>query len=393
MDSALTLFVALCAVGIGISIILQLRKPAAGPQNDLSKELAKAEKDLENTKRELDASKAESNKQLGANKQMYAENVQIKSELQSVRKERDKLESEVTKFEAKHEQQEREGKQMVKELESSKRAFEEERARVLIEEKEQKQKAEEMRDRIWAEHEISVIANLTELCKQPQLMFTSYTNTKLPDEFDGTLKPDFLIELLGQYVIFDAKASKAASLQTYIDDSVKKTAEKVKKSGKIYPHVFLVVPTQAIPELKKVVYSKDDFTFYVISREALAPILAALKRISTYELASELDPQKREGIINVIADLATHISFRNAHELILTKMGADTLEKTMKLEPELVEEVERRKSDRKLTQLSATEIKRLASSLTEQNQAVQQLVSPKAAVKKKEIEQAAMMME
>ncbi len=385
MTIVLTFFLALCSVGI-LLILLQLRKPATPLQQDFSKELAKAEKELETTK-------ADYNKKVGENKQMYAENERLKAELNSLRKERDRLESDVTKFETRREQQERESKQMAKELESAKNVFEEERARVIEEEKEQRRLSEEMRDRMWAEHEVTVIANLVDLCKQPHLQFTGHPNNKLPeDEFHGSLKPDFVIEFLGQYVIFDAKVSKAQSLQTYIDESVKKTAEKVKKGNKIYPHVFLVVPTQAIPELRKVIYVKDDFTFYVVSREALAPILASLKRISTYELASELDPQKREGIINIIADLAMHISTRNAYELLLTKLGTAVLEKTQKLEPELIEEVERRKSEQKFSQLSAAELKKLASNLTEQNKTIQELVSPKAAVTKQSIEEAQMTM-
>lgn len=123
------------------------------------------------------------------------------------------------------------------------------------EEERNRAEREEERDRIWNEHENAVIATLSELCKQPHLHFTSYSNNNLPDEFDGKLKPDFLIDFLGQYVVFDAKASKAESLQTYINDAVKTTAEKIKKNGRIYPHVFLVVPTEAIGELKKLIYA------------------------------------------------------------------------------------------------------------------------------------------
>ncbi len=382
MNTLLIILVSICSLGVLASLALQLKKSQAPLQAaDLSKDLARLEKDLENEK-------AERNKLSGANKQMFAEHERLKAELGSASKERDSLQSKLTKIETKREQQEEESRHMVEKLQSAEQTLREERQRVIREDETRMQKLEEERDRVWADHENAVIATLTDLCKLPHLQFTSYSNTNLPEEFDGKLKPDFLIEFLGQYVIFDAKASKAESLQTYINDAVKSTAEKVKKNSKIYPHVFLVVPTEAIGELKKLIYAVGEYYFYVVSREALAPILASLKRISTYELAESLDPQKRENIINMLSELATHISYRNAYELLLTKHGADTLERVSRIDPEIAAEVEQKNGEKKVSQFSASEIKRLATSLSEQNLSAQQLAAPKASVKKKHLEEA-----
>lgn len=369
-------------LGIGASLVMQMRRPAAATDTrDWSKEIAKLENQVE-------TEKAEHNKMAGANKQMYAELAQAKAKLQSIEKERDALQTTLTKIEAKREQQEKEHARGLEKIDAAERALKEERQRVLESEVKAKEMVEEERDRLWNDHEVTVISTLVDLCKQPHLQFKSYSNNNLPDDFDGSLKPDFLIDFLGQYVVFDAKVSKAQSLQTYIDDQVKKTAEKMKKSDKIYPHIFLVVPTEAVRELKKLSYSKDNYTFYVVSRESLSPILASLKRISTYELAETLDPQKRENIINMLADMATHISYRNAHELLLTKMGADTLERVARTDPELAEEVDQKRLEKKLSALSPSEIKRIAGSLTEQNAEISSLASPKAAVKKNMIDAA-----
>jgi len=369
-------------LALGATVVLQMKRPyVPADTRDWSKEVAKLEKEVE-------IEKAEHNKLTGANKQMYAELAQAKAKLQSIEKERDTMQTTLTRMEAKREQQEKEYARGLEKIDAAERALKEERQRVLASEVEAKQVAEEERDRLWNEHEVSVIATLVDLCKQPHLQFKSYSNNNLPDDFDGSLKPDFLIEFLGQYVVFDAKVSKAQSLQTYIDDQVKKTADKMKKNDKIYPHIFLVVPTEAVRELKKLSYSKDNYTFYVVSREALSPILASLKRISTYELAETLDPQKRENIINMLADMATHISYRNAHELLLTKMGADTLERVSRTDPELALEVDQKRLEKKLTALSPSEIKRIAGSLTEQNAEISSLASPKAAVKKNMIDAA-----
>ncbi len=374
-------------LGLGTLILLQLRGPSRS--TNASKEdtqlIAKLQKELEMEKKEK-------NELAGKGKELYGRFKDLESEYKSTTKERDTLQKIVTKHETTKEAQEKEYHGMVQKLENAERALEKERLRVVRDDEERMKMAEEERDRLWNDHENAVIATLTDLCKQPHLQFTAFSNNNLPDDFDGSLKPDFLIDFLGQYVVFDAKVSKAQSLQTYIDDQVKKTAEKMKKNSKIYPHVFLVVPTEAIGELKKLMFAKDQYYFYVVSKEALAPILASLKRIASYELAETLDPQKRENIINIISELAIHISYRNAHELLLTKMGTDTLERVSRTDPEIAQEVEQKRMEKKLSALSPSEIKRIASSLTEQNTEIQSLASPKAAVKKNMLDAAEMVM-
>ena len=382
MDAILISLGIILIIGMGAVISILLKKPTAPVSDrDWSKELAKLEKDIE-------VERKEKNELSGKGKELYDRFKNLESDYKATMKERDSLQKVVHKFEAGKEQQEREHEAKLEKLEAAQQALRDERQRVIEEDQERRVHAEEERDRLWNEHEVSVIAALTDLCKLPQFQFTSYSNNNLPDEFDGSLKPDFLIDFLGQYVIFDAKVSKAQSLQTYIDDAVKKTAEKIRKNKNIYPHVFLVVPTEAIGELRKLIYAKDEYYFYIVSRESLAPILASLKRIAAYELAETLDPQKRENIVNIIAELMTHISYRNAHELLLTKMGAETLERAVQVDPEIAAEVEQKKLEKKLSQLSASELKRLAGNLTEQNIAMQNLSSPKASVKKQYIDAA-----
>jgi hypothetical protein len=202
----------------------------------------------------------------------------------------------------------------------------------------------------------------------------------LPDDFDGSLKPDFMIEFLDQYVIFDAKVSKAESLQTYINNTVKSTAQKLKKNPKIYPSVFFVVPSAALAELKKTYFSQDGFVFYVIPPEAVPVILSSLKRIATYELAEQLDPQERENIVNLIAEFDYHINLRNAADLFISKLGTSLLERTEQLSPELRDQIELKKRDMK-SPFNIAEIKKMILSQTLQNEEIARMVSPKASVK------------
>lgn len=370
-------------IGIGLLVALQFRRGGT----DDGREVGELHSLLE-------TEKMEKNKLTGQNKQMYAEQVSVKESLKSAERERDDLRKQVTRHEAQQEQHQKEFQRTIAQLEKAEEALKAERARVIAEEKEERERAERERDRLWADHENSVIAQLTSLCKSPQLAFSYFTNTNLPEEFDGSLKPDFMVGFLDQYIIFDAKVSKSESLQTYITNAVKTTVQKVKKNPKIATVIYLVVPTEAISELKTFVHPVDGYTIYIVSPESLAPILASLKKITTYEFADQMDPQQRENIVQLIADLDFHINLRNATDLILTKMGTEILGKTQQLDPEIAAEVAMRKQPMNAkASLAASEIKKIVSNLTEQNLEVERLVAPKAAVHKKNLKTAEMVIE
>lgn len=337
----------------------------------------------------LEIEKSEKNKLAGQNKQMYADQISMKEDIKSLTKERDLLAKNLTQYEAKREQYEKQFTRELQDLTNAKQKFEQEQQRVTREDEEKRIQSETERDRIWTEHEQNVIAQLMSLCKSPLLSFAHYTNTNLPDDFDGSLKPDFMIEFLDQYIIFDAKKSKQESLQTYINNAIKTTIQKVKKNKKIAPMIYLVVPTEAIKELKTFIHSLDGYTIYIVSPESLPPILASLKKITTYEFADQMDPQQRENIVQYIAEMDFHINLQNATNIILTKRGTDLLEKAQSIDPDIAKEVALKKQPLNAkAALAATDLKKLVANLTEQNLEMQQLVSPKSSVKKKNLKAA-----
>ncbi len=371
-------------IGVAAIFVLLLRRKGETP-NDT----APLKERIGELQAQLESEKTEKNKLVGQNKQMYAEQVGMKEDVKALTKERDVLSKKVVQCEAQESQREKEFASKLQELTNAKQKFEQEQQRIIREDEEEHANVEAKRDRVWAEHEQNVIAQLTSLCKSPQLAFDHYTNTNLPEEFDGSLKPDFLIGFLDQYIIFDAKKSKSESLQSYVNDSIKKTVQKVKKNPKIALMIYLVVPSEAIAELKNFVYPLDGYTIYVVSPESLPPILASLKRITTYEFADQMDPQQRENIIQVIAELDFQIHLQNAANIILTKRGTDILEKAQRIDPEIAEAVMLAKQPMNAkASIAATELKKIVTSLTAQNIEIQQLVSPKAAVRTKDLKAA-----
>lgn len=368
--SSLLPWILLAAMGVVLGFTLR-RTPRGGEEGVLQAQLKQEQ--------------SEKDKLSGQNKQLYEENVRQQAKCEALAREQDALKERIAGFVAKEEHREKEFHNNVAELRAAKQSLEDEKMRVRREDEEGRRQEEEERDRMWKEHEQTVLSLLVDLCKRPDCLFKTYTNKNLPVELDGSLEPDFMIELLGQYVIFDAKVSKAKNLQVYINDTVKKTVQKVKGNEKIAKMIFLVVPTCTIGELKSHVLFQEGYTLYVVSPEALAPILASLKRIEHYEFAEKIDPEERENIIHLIAKLDTHINFRNTFDILMAKQGAQVLHEAQRLDPELAQEVAQEKAKIRTPTFKPSDVKKLMNGEA-RKQEVENLTLPRAAISKSAVE-------
>ncbi|MBU0767055.1 hypothetical protein KKF55_04750 [Patescibacteria group bacterium] len=341
----------------------------------LKAELDRRTEEIGELKNKIDEFKSENNELRGKGKQLFAENTQLKVKS-------DELSGQVAEFKAQQKQREQDQHLALSKLDSAEKSLADEKMRVRREDAERIQKEEEERDRMWTEHEISVISLLTDLCKKRQYSFTCYDNTTLPEEegFRGHFKPDFVISFLEQFVIFDAKVSKSENIQKYIQDNVKSTAKKAKGKENIYPTIFFVVPTEALKELKQTAYYEDGFTFYAVSPESLEPILASLKKIATYELAQEMDPQERENIIDLIARFDYHISTRNTVDYGLLIHGLETLEHVKSMNPDLIKEMIAKKEKMRNLNLNTAENKQMIANPEILQQKLMELTEPQARI-------------
>jgi hypothetical protein len=175
-------------------------------------------------------------------------------------------------------------------------------------------------------------------------------------------------------------------LQGYITDQVKKTAQKIKGDVKIYPIVFLVVPTIAAHELKKTSFYEEGFSFFIVTMEALEPILTSIKRIESYEFAEAMDPQERENVIDMIAQFDFHISSRNAVDFMLMKHGLETLSKMENLNPDMVKEAKIKRAKIRAINLNSAEQKKLAADTNHLQHGLLELTNPKPHLPKEDLE-------
>jgi hypothetical protein len=155
----------------------------------------------------------------------------------------------------------------------------------------------------WAEHEQQVKASVKTICQRHTI---DYIETA---PFRGT--PDNTLSICEEYVVLDAKSPAGDDLKNfpaYIKDQAEK-AQKYSRQASVKPDIFFVVPSNTLPVLGNFVYKFADHTVYVISIDALEPVMVNLKKIEEYEFAKELTPEDRNTICSLLGRFA-HLSKR-----------------------------------------------------------------------------------
>jgi len=340
-------------------------------------------------RKELEDIREEKHKLEATGKQVWAEKTKLEEQLRNIRENLRTKETELVKFQESVERRQKEFEEQTKNLENARKSLEEERIRIQREDAEEQQKILDEKNRKWNDHENEVIYLLKDICKKPELDFSFFDNTNLPVKFDGRLKPDFMIEFLGQYIIFDAKkSSKPDNIKTYIAEQVKKSAEKYEKNDLINSQVFFVVPQEAIEKMNKLYFFERGFRFFIITKEAIEPILFSFKRIMEYENIEQLDPQERENIVDLIANYDRHISFQNAANIILAKESIYLMNSKKKLNSKMQNEIKIKKQNIREKKLMPTEIRRISMNIENQKSEIEELVSTEPLIDKTDIKNA-----
>lgn len=384
----------LIIAGLGAIIYLQLKKTPEDQSEQKIQELKlEQQKELSQIENELKNQKSETDRLSGQGKELFVQITNLKNDNKNLQHENDQLKTQVAKHQAEEAKKQSDFDQKISKLEESRNALEQERMRIRKQDEERKELAVKERDRIWNEHEQNVLNTLNELTATPELNFKTYDNNNLPEGFSGRVKPDFMIEVLDSYVVFDAKSSRSENLQNYLSSQVKSTAEKLAKQSNIYGSVFFIVPTEAIKNLKKLNYYEGGFNFFIVSPEAIAPILASFKKIEAYEFTEKLSPEEREDIVNLIAELSQQINFSNAVNLLLTQRGVLSLQKIKDIKPEFHEQIEQKQQKMRLKSFTPTDLKQLMSGTHVQQQAIREQIAPKAGVEEADLNQAKNLLE
>lgn len=155
----------------------------------------------------------------------------------------------------------------------------------------------------WSNHEKNVKGRMKTICNRHGVEYLEAV------PFKG--KPDNTLKINDEFVIFDAKSPLNEDLNNfplYIRNQAESVSKYVKEEG-VRREIFLVVPTNTLEELEQFEYRLSDYTVYVVSIDALEPIILALRKIEDYEFAESLSPEERENICRVIGKFV-HLSKR-----------------------------------------------------------------------------------
>jgi hypothetical protein len=208
-----------------------------------------------------------------------------------------------------------------------------------LEVKKEEERFEKMRF-TWLTHEESVENILKAICKKHVIEYIN--KEKLP--FKG--KPDNTIRINDEFVIFDAKSPEGDDLNNfgkYIKLQTESLKKYIKEEG-VKKDIYLVVPSNTAEVIDQFAYNMADYNVYVVTIDALEPIILCLKKIEEYEYLDQLSPEERENICRLIGKFAHNakrriqidIFFQDEILALLNKCKADlpkeVLEKVIEFE-------------------------------------------------------------
>jgi len=257
----------------------------------LQKEMQKGKDDLVRADKELT--------------QVTAQNETVKrtlAQMDSSISRKDEKIAELNKFVSDHkaikEQQEQAYNKKVAELNQLKETLDSEIKRLNDQRVEEQQRNFEKMKLQWSAHESAVEQKLKIICQTHLVQYL--------DEVPFKGSPDNTIEICDEYIIFDAKSPSNDDL-TNFPKYIKAQTENVKKYAnqeKVKKDIFLVVPTNTIEAIGQLTYRMGDYDVYVITIDALEPIILSLKKIEQYEFVKQLSPEERDNICRVIGKFA-----------------------------------------------------------------------------------------
>ena len=176
----------------------------------------------------------------------------------------------------------------------------------------------------WAEHEKDVENHLQLICRNHVIKYISQEDFPHPRN-----KPDNSIEIMDQLIVFDAKSPANDDLSNF-PKYIKLQTENLKKYAKhddVKKDLFLVIPSNTLQVINQFTYNIGDYNVYIITKDALEPIILSLKKIEEYEFADKLSPEERDNVCRIIGKFAHTTKRRIQIDQFFAEEFLDTLNK------------------------------------------------------------------
>ncbi len=300
---------------------------------ELEKEIERKKESFVNLQKNLDISNAKMN----TFEQIKTEKTQVEERLKSIDIERNTLKNKVTSLESKEENRNDFLKKSIEKSNALQESLENEKQRLNDERVAEKELLFENMKKQWINHEKDIENHIQKICKNHILNYISQ------DEFPyARNKPDNTIKISDQYIIFDAKSPSNNDLKNF-PNYIKNQTDSLKKYAKhkdVKKDLFLVIPSNTLNSIKQFTYNMGDYNVYIITKDAIEPIIISLKKIQDFELVEKLSPEERDDICRIIGKFAHSSKRRIQIDQYFADEFLDTLKKaSSQLPREIIKKV------------------------------------------------------
>ena len=313
-----------------IGLAIYLKKPESGPEAQLEDKEAKIlvlEKELSernttitnlNKQLEIAAARAEDFDQI------KLEKAAINERLSLIDRERNTLKNENIAYQKAEEGRQKEVSKSIASALTLQESLEAEKSRLNDERVQEKEDALKKMKLKWSDHEKDVQNHLQLICRNNVITYVSQEDFPHPRN-----KPDSSIEIMDQLIVFDAKSPANDDLSNF-PKYIKNQTENLKKYAKhdnVKNDLFLVIPSNTLEVIDQFHYNIGDYNVYIISKDALEPVVLSLKKIEEYEFADKLSPEDRDNVCRIIGKFAHTTKRRIQVDEFFAREFLDTLSK------------------------------------------------------------------
>jgi len=337
-------FIILVVIFLGFAgLALYLKQPKSDNEDQievkdsriliLEKELVEKDTNISNLNKQLEIAAAK----VGGFEQIKIEKARIEERLEIIESERNTLKNETISFQKAEEERQKEANKNFATAVTLQRSLEKEKERLNDDRVKEKEELLNKMKLKWSEHEKEVQNHLQLICRNNVIKYISQEDFPHPRN-----KPDNSIEIMEQLIVFDAKSPANDDL-TNFPKYIKIQTESLKKYAKhedVKNDLFLVIPSNTLDVINQFHYNIGDYNVYIITKDALEPIILSLKKIEDYEFADKLSPEDRDNVCRIIGKFAHTTKRRIQIDEFFAREFLDTLTKAgTQLPREILENV------------------------------------------------------
>ena len=319
-------------------ILLYLKKPKLNiDQNSLRIiELEKTLTSKEFSIKELEKERDILNIQIKSLDELKTKKTELETTLRSISDERNDLKNKNIKLNNEEEKRISDSKKEIEALITLKQSAEDEKQALNnLRVQEEKEAFEQMKSQ-WVKHEKDVENYLKEICRNYIIKYVGQEEFPHPRN-----KPDNSIEIMDQLIVFDAKSPSNNNLDNF-PKYIKDQTENLKKYAKhddVKNDLFLVIPSNTLHVIDQFSYKIGEYNVFIVTKDALEPIILSLKKIEEYEFVDKLSPEERDNVCSVIGKFAHNTKRRIQIDNFFQREFLSTLDKAKKLPREILESV------------------------------------------------------